>query len=109
MENFDFISKLLDGRIVLGEKMLINDGLYIIPVYKAKVSFLTVKTDIKSNNGDGLSGNLNVTPICILKVLNSNIEIINLEELDKKEGIMDVIPNMLNNIDVNNILKNLKI
>ena len=109
MESFELISKLLDGKIVLGEKQEIEEKLYLIPVYKAKVSFLTVKTDIKSNNGDGLSGNLNVTPICILKVNNGSIDIINLEELDKKEGIMDVIPNMLNNIDVNNILKNIKI
>ncbi len=109
MESFNFISKLLDGRVVLGAKEEIGDNLYIIPVYKVKISFLNLKTDIKATNGDGASGSINVTPICLLKVVNNSVEVINFDEAPAKEGITDILPNMLSNIDVNTILKNFKL
>lgn len=108
MDNLNFISKLLDGRIVLGKKEEITSDLYIIPVYKVKIAFLNIKTDIKKNNGDGESGSVNVAPICLLKIFNNNVEIISLED-NHKEGFMDIIPNVMNNIDVNSFLKNIKI
>lgn len=107
MNNLEFMSKLLDGRIVLGKKEEISDNLYIIPVYKVKITVMNLKTDLKESNGD--SSSISASPICLLKVFNNNIDIINLEELAKSESILDSIPNMLNNIDVNGILKNIKL
>lgn len=109
MESFNFISKLLDGRVVLGAKEELGDNLYVIPVYKVKISFLNLKTDIKSNNGDGASGSINVTPICLLKVFNNTIDVISLEEAGVKDSFTDILPNMLSNIDVNTILKKFKL
>ncbi len=105
MESFSYIVKLLDGRLVLGAKEEVGDNLFIIPVYKIKISFLNLKTDIKSNNGDGVSGNISVMPICLLKIYNNNLELIKLSEANIKE---DILPSFLNNIDINNILKNFK-
>lgn len=109
MESFNFISKLLDGRVVLGAKEELGENLYVIPVYKVKISFLNLKTDIKSNNGDGASGSINVTPICLLKVFNNVIDVISLEEAGVKDSFTDILPNMLSNIDMNTILKNFKL
>ncbi len=109
MESLDFINKILEGRLVLGAKETITDNLFIIPVYKVKISFLNLKTDIKSTNGDGGSGSINVTPICLIKSYNGNVELINLEEFKEHDSIIDSIPNILNGIDVNAILKNMKI
>lgn len=109
MDNFNFIATLLDGRVVLGKKEEIGENLFIIPVYKVKISFLNLKTDIKTNNGDGASGTIHVTPICLLKVYNNTIDVISFEEANTKDGFSDVIPNMLSNIDMNTILKNLKL
>lgn len=109
MENFNFISKLLDGRVVLGAKEEIGEGLYIIPVYKVKISFLNLKTDIKSTNGDGASGSINVTPICLLKIYNNMVDVLTFEEAAIKDSFSDIIPNMLSNIDVNTLLKNFKL
>lgn len=108
MESFNFISKLLDGRVVLGAKEEIGEGLYLIPVYKVKISFLNLKTDIKSTNGDGASGSINVTPICLLKIVNNVVDVISFEEASIKDGISDLIPNMLSNIDVNSLFKGFK-
>lgn len=107
MENLNFISKLLEGRLVLGCKEDFGNNLYMIPVYKVKLSFLNLKTDLKASS-DGASGSLNVTPICILKVTDNKVDVISLDEVTK-DAFADVIPNLLNNIDVNSILKNIKI
>ncbi len=108
MESLDFISKLLDGRLVLGNKEEIIDGLFIIPVYRVKISFLNLKTDLKASS-DGASGSINVTPICLIKIYNGSCDIINLDENNKKEIITDAIPNILGSIDLSGILKNIKI
>ena len=101
------MTKLLDGRLVLGNKEDLGNNLYLIPVYKVKITFMNLKTDIKANS-DGESGCINVTPICLLKIYNSIVDVISLDE-GSKETFKDIIPNMLNNIDVNSILKNIKL
>lgn len=108
MNNFDFITNVLDGRLVLGDKLELSDSMFIIPIYKSKISFLDIKTDIKNNNGDGISANILTTPICILKVEQGSMEIINLT-IDEKYKFKDTIPDVLANFDLNNILKNIKL
>lgn len=107
MESLDFINKILDGRLVLGAKEQISESLFIIPVYRVKISFINLKTDVKAS--DGSSGSINVTPICLIKANNGNVDIISLNDLHEHENILDSIPNILNGIDVNSILKNMKI
>ena len=109
MESLDFMSKILDGRVVLGKKEELGDGLYIIPVYKVKITFLNLKTDLKDNSGDGDSESISVTPICILKSHNGNVDIITFEEKTVKDSIVESIPNVLSNIDIGSMLKNIKI
>ena len=108
MESLGFISKLLEGRIVLGEKEEITPNLFIIQVYKVKISFLNLKTDLKDNTGDGASGSVNVMPICLLKIFNGSIDVVSLDGV-VKDGLSDLIPNMLANIDLNDIFKNIKL
>lgn len=107
MESLGFINDLLDYKIVLGDKLEIGEGLFIIPVYKSKVSFINLKTDLKANIGDGFGGSLNVFPICLLKVFNNNVEVINFKE--EKDNIIDVIPSIMSNLDINELIKNIKI
>ncbi|MGM9969116.1 MAG: hypothetical protein ACI35S_01830 [Anaeroplasma sp.] len=106
MESLQFISKLLEGRLVLGAKEELGNNISLIPVYKVKISFLNLKTDLKDS--DGASGSIGVTPICLIKNTNGIVDIISLEET-QRDSFKDVIPNMLNNIDINSILKNIKI
>ena len=79
---------------------------FIIPVYKVKMSFLNLKTDLKENSGDGVSGSINVNPICLLKVYKGNLDVINFKE--EKDHIFDNVSNILSNIDFNDVLKNIK-
>lgn len=109
MGNLDFISKLLDGRVVLGSREEILPNLYIIPVYKVKISFFNLSTDLKNNTGDGSSGSLNVTPICLLEVKDDNIKVLSFADGNKPDSIENVIPNIFSNLDINGILKNIKL
>ncbi len=109
MENFDFINKLLDGRVVFGQKEMISDNVGIIPVYSTKIQFFNIKTDIKNNSGDGGSGSISIKPICIIKIVNDNIDIISFEEKEAHEGILDTLPNIFSNVDMASLLKNLKL
>ena len=36
--------------------------------------------EIKNNSGDGGSGSISIKPICIIKIINDNIEIISFDE-----------------------------
>lgn len=107
MENLNFISKLLDGRLVLGNKEEIVDGLFIIPVYKIKLSFLNLKTDLKASS-DGASTSINVNPVCLIKIFNNSADFIMLED-NKTDFVADAMPNILGNIDIASILKNIKL
>ncbi len=109
MESLDFISKLLNERIMIGKKEEITDHLSIVPVYKVKVNFFNVNTDIKNTTGDGTSGSLSITPICILQIKNENITILKFEDKSPKEDFFDIIPNIMSNININDVLKGLKV
>lgn len=102
----NFITDILKGKIVLGTKEEVVDGIFLIPIYRVKISFLNVKADVK--NTDGISGNVSVSPIGLIKISNNDFDIIKLEE-EKKEGFTEILPKFIENIDLNNILTNLKI
>lgn len=108
MENFDFINKLLDGRIVFGNKEMINDRIGLIPVYSTKIQFFNLKTDIKNNSGDGGSGSISIKPICILKINGDIVDIISFNDEVTHEGILDNITPLFSNLDINSLFKGFK-
>ena len=109
MESLDLISKLLNERIMLGKKEELTESLSIVPIYKVKVNFFNVNTDIKNTTGDGSSGSLLITPVCILQIKNDSISILKFEDKTPKEDFFDVIPRLMSNININDVLKGLKI
>lgn len=106
MEN-DFVSKILEGRVVLGNKEKISDDLYIIPLYKSKIGNFDINTDIKNTTGNGVSNSAIFVPIGILEIKHDVIRLIRIEE-KTKDDFFDIIPNLMSNINVNEIIKNIK-
>ena len=109
MNGLELFDKLFNKNVMLGDKITLNEDLSIIPVYKLKVNTLNLNTDIKNNVGDGVSGGFSIKPVCILKVLDNDISVITFEDKSKKDEIFDFIPSLLTNININDILKNIKI
>jgi uncharacterized spore protein YtfJ len=107
LEN-DFVTKILESRVVLGNKEKISDDLYIIPLYKSKIGNFDINTDIKNTTGNGNSNSAVFVPIGILEIKHDVIRLIRIEE-KVKDDFFDIIPNLMSNINVNDIIKNIRI
>jgi uncharacterized spore protein YtfJ len=103
----NFVSKVLEGKVVLGSKEKISEDLYIIPLYKSKIGNFDINTDIKNTTGNGMSNSCVFVPIGILEIKNDVIRLIRIEE-KSKDDFFDFIPNLMSNINVNDIIKNIK-
>ena len=92
----------------MGQKEKITDNLSIIPIYKVKINFINLNTDIKSNVSDGSSGSVSITPVCLLEIKEDDIKIIRFEDKKTKDDFFEFVPTLISNINVNEILKGLK-
>lgn len=106
MLNLDFYNSLLDSSLVFGKRFEITDDLSIIPIYKSKVSVMNLKSTVKTTDSDGMFSSLDILPLGFLKVFKDDITIIDFNK--KKNNIID-IPKVFSNIDVNDLLKNIKL
>lgn len=106
MDN-DFVARILESRVVLGNKEKISEDLYIVPLYKSKIGNFDVNTDIKNSSGNGNSNSAIFVPIGILEIKNDIIRLIRIEE-KVKDDFFDIIPNLMSTINVNDIIKNIK-
>lgn len=93
---------------MLGKKEDITDNLSIVPVYKVKVNFFNVNTDIKDTAGDGSNVNLLITLLCILQIKNENITILRFEDKTPKEDFFDLIPSLVSNTNFNEVIEGFK-
>lgn len=50
-----------------------------------------------------------ITPVCILQIKNEDITILKFDDKAPKEDFFDIIPSLISNINVNDVLKGLKI
>ena len=109
MEGLELFDKLLNERIMFGKELKLKEDLSIIPVYKLKINTINLSTEIKSQLGDGTGGGIVVIPICVLKIYDTDISVIRLDEKSNKEDMFEFIPSLLGNLNINDILKNIKI
>lgn len=109
MQGLELFDKLLNERVMLGKEVKIKDELSIIPVYKLKVNTMNLNTEIKNQSGDGSGGGFSITPICILKILDNDISVIRFDNKSNKDDMFEFIPSLLTNININDLLKNIKI
>ena len=108
MEGLELFDKLLNERIMLGKEIKLKDDLSIIPVYKLKVNTMNINAEVKTKVGDGSGGGFTISPVCILKILDTDISVVRLDDKQSKEDFFDFIPSLLTNINVNDLIKNLK-
>ena len=109
MEGLELFDKLLNERIMFGKELKLKEDLSIIPVYKLKLTTMNISTEIKSQLGDGNGGGIVVTPICVLKIFDNDISVIRLDEKTNKEDMFEFIPSLFSNLNINELIKNIKI
>ncbi len=69
------LREMVDVNSVIGQPIMLPDGVTIIPVSKVSVGFGGGGSDFANNNsfGGGVGGSVNVTPICFLIVKDGNV------------------------------------
>jgi ABC-type branched-subunit amino acid transport system ATPase component len=72
-----------------------------------KIGNFDINTDIKNTTGNGVSNSAIFVPIGILEIKHDIIRLIRIEE-KTKDDFFDIIPNLMSNINVNEIIKNIK-
>lgn len=106
LDNLKSLYELSQSNLVLGKELKINDGLIIIPVFKAKLNYFTFETTIKDNDGNALSGSMSYDPICFILIKNGVPSILPIAE--KKETVMDKLPQLFESVDINSLIKGIK-
>lgn len=106
MEELNKIFDLLKTNIVAGEGIGVNDNTTIIPIFKTKINYFSLVTNIKDNGGNALNGSLNYEPICFLQIKDGITTIISIH--NERESIMEGIPKFFEGFDLNNLIKGIK-
>ena len=69
---------------------------------------MNINTEIKSQLGDGSGGGIVITPMCVLKIYDTEISVIRLDE-KTKDDVFDFLPSLFSNININDIIKSIKV
>lgn len=109
MKGIEFIEKLLNERVMLGEELKLRENLSIIPVYKLKINTINLDTEIKNTMENGSLGGVVVSPICVLKILDNDVSVVNLEPKQIKNDMFDFIPTLFTNVNISDIIKSIKV
>ena len=79
INNINSVKDYIKSDLMLGDKIVLNSDVSVIPVYKVKVSNILLESDIKSRiNGSSIS--VNLTPICFFEVKKSGIKVLSLNQ-----------------------------
>ena len=108
MNGIEFIDKLLKERIMLGEVINLKENLSIIPVYKLKINTINLNTEIKNTVEDGSLGGIVISPLCVLKIIDNDVVAVSLDSKQNKSEMFDFIPNLLTNVNLNDLIKTIK-
>lgn len=111
-DNLDSLKDIIDGSVVVGNVIELSPLVKVVPIYKVKISYLLVQTDLKQNSGNGSNGNISLTPICLLQLNDGDVKVLSLrgsDKLDFIDRVPDLISSISSNVDIASIFKNIKI
>ncbi len=111
LNNINSVKDYIRSDLMLGNKIVLNDDVSVIPVYKVKVSNILLESDSNSKlNGSSIS--INLTPICFFEVKKTGIKVLGLNQSFDFTEVMDKAPSFINNIsslfDLDDILNKKK-
>jgi len=102
------IKTMINTQMVVGEPIVIPDGVTLIPVSKAVFGFASGGTDFNGkrensskNFGGGSGAGVKVEPVAFLVVKGDNVRVINLngdETLNAIERAVDLAPELVEKI-----------
>lgn len=98
------IREMVDANSVIGEPIMLPDGVTIIPVSRVSVGFGGGGSDYakstKDDFGGGVGGGVKVTPICFLIVKDGNVRMmpVAVPANTTADRIVEMVPDTLDKI-----------
>lgn len=119
------IQDMVDVNTIIGEPIVINENITIIPISKVSFGFVAGGSEFKGEAieeynrkdkdeeityknpfGGGSGAGVNITPVSFLVINNGNIKLMPFEYCSTIDKIVDYIPDILNK--ANNFVKSTK-
>ena len=98
------VRQLVDVSTIIGEPMLVADGLTVIPVSKVTYGFASGGSDFPSKNnvelfGGGGGAGVTITPVAFLIVKNGDVSVKYIAADDNAaERIVNLVPEMFDKV-----------
>ncbi len=101
------IREMTDVSMIIGEKIVAEDGTTIIPVSKVSVGFASGGSDFGKKNdgvapnfGGGVGSAMRITPVAFLVVSNGNVRILPVTQSESGplDRAVDLIPEIIDKI-----------
>ena len=98
------VRQLVDVSTIIGEPMLVADGLTVIPVSKVTYGFASGGSDFPSKNnvelfGGGGGAGVTITPVAFLVVKNGEVSVKYIAADDNAaERIVNLVPEMFDKV-----------
>lgn len=100
----DGIRKLVDVDTVIGDPIVVNDGVTLIPISKVTCGFAGGGSGFggdpqNEHFGGGAGGCVKVTPVCFLVVRGDNVRMLPVAESENGlEKLVDIVPELIDKI-----------
>ncbi len=98
------VRQLVDVSTIIGEPMMVADGLTVIPVSKVTYGFASGGSDFPSKNnvelfGGGGGAGVTITPVAFLVVKNGDVSVKYIAADDNAaERIVNLVPEMFDKV-----------
>ena len=108
----DKIKTIVDSSTIIGDKVVTDDGVSIIPISKVTVGYVVgggEYADLSSRRisnhfpmAGGSSGGMSVTPVGFLIISGGDIKFINVENKTLYQTVLNMFNTLMNKIDEKN-------
>ncbi len=101
------IKEMADANVIIGEKIVTDDGTTIIPISKISVGFASGGSDFGKKNaessanfGGGVGSAIRITPVAFLVISNGNVRIMSVTQGDAGpvDRAIDMAPEIIDKI-----------
>ncbi len=102
--SIDKIKEMVDVNTVIGEPMVLADGMTLIPVSRVSYGFASGGSDLPTKGtqelfGGGGGAGINITPIAFLVVNNGNVRVVPMVSTpDSINQIVNMVPGVVDKI-----------
>ncbi|MBO5929038.1 MAG: sporulation protein YtfJ [Clostridia bacterium] len=102
--SIDKIKEMVDVNTVIGEPMVLADGMTLIPVSRVSYGFASGGSDLPTKGtqelfGGGGGAGINITPIAFLVIREGNVRVVPMVSMpDSINQVVNMVPDVVDKI-----------